>query len=352
MYCIALDAMGGDFGPSVVIPAGLDALAIYPDMSLLCFGDKVQMETAGATHTDWQTLRLRCEFVHTDEWVAMDESPAVALRSKKKSSMRLAIEAVKSHQADACVSAGNTGALVAVARFVLKTVPGIDRPALIYPLPMFVIDNATGPSCIRMLDLGANVDCTATHLLQFAIMGNVIAQAVDGIEKPRVALLNIGSEAMKGNEAVRQASELLAATPSIHYTGFVEGHDLYHGHADVIVCDGFVGNVALKSSEGVLLALAEVAQHAFMQSLRGKSAALLALPILRQLKRRFDPRVHNGASLLGLNGSVIKSHGGADRGSFLHAITKAILEIQQAVPVRIRTAIADAITSGPSSSST
>jgi glycerol-3-phosphate acyltransferase PlsX len=325
----------------VVIPAALDALVLYPDLSFICVGDLSQMEQAAQTHAQYADLSPRIEWIHTDEWVAMDESPATALRSKKKSSMRLAIEAVHTGNAQACVSAGNTGALVAIARFVLKTLPGIDRPALIYPIPTMT---TMGPACLRMLDLGANVDCTAEHLMQFALMGHVLAQAIDGIERPRVALLNIGSEAMKGTEAVRRASELLAAASHINYTGFIEGHDLYRGHVDVVVCDGFVGNVALKSSEGVILALAQVAQTALMQSWRGKCAALLARPILRQLKQRYDPRCHNGASLLGLNGSVIKSHGGADRQSFVRAITQAVLEIERAVPARIGETIAASLT--------
>ena len=337
-YCIALDAMGGDHGPAVVIPAVCDALHLDPDLSCICVGDQTQMQLHAQSHPQWEAVRDRCQWIHTDEWVAMDESPAVALRTKKSSSMRLAIEAVKDGAAQACVSAGNTGALVATARFVLKTLPGIDRPALIYPLPTITI---SGPTRVRLLDLGANVDCTATHLLQFAMMGSVLSQAIDGIAAPRVALLNIGSEAIKGSEAVRQASELLAQVPTLNYTGFIEGHDLFRGKADVIVCDGFVGNVALKSTEGVLLALAEVGQHVLRSSWRGKAAALLSLPLLKQMKNRYDPRLHNGASLLGLKGSVIKSHGGADRHAFLPAITQAILEAQQSIPMRISTAMAD-----------
>lgn len=334
--CIALDAMGGDHGPSVVVPAALDALSAYPSLHLILVGDQQQLaqqlKNFSGTY-DEQRIRIH----HTSEQVHMDESPAAALRLKKDSSMRVAINLVKSGEAGACVSAGNTGALMAIARFVLKTLPGIDRPAIVYSIP--VKAHQEKMSHMRMLDLGANVDCLGEHLFQFAVMGSVLAAAIDNLQRPRVGLLNIGSEAIKGSEAVKEAAQLLGDTPAINYIGFVEGTDMYEGRADVVVCDGFVGNVALKSSEGVARMLVEFLRREFTRNWYNKFVALLAMPILRTIRARFDPSQYNGASLLGLNGIVIKSHGNAHRFSFKQAIMEAVVEVEKNIPERIRSEV-------------
>ncbi len=329
--------MGGDFGPSVVVPAALDALAEFPQLHLILVGDTQKLEEqlkGESRHYDKARLVLH----HATEQVLMDESPATALRLKKDSSMRVAINLVKSGTAGACVSAGNTGALMAIARFVLKTLPGIDRPAIIYSIPIKADQKQMGR--MRMLDLGANVDCQGEHLFQFAVMGSVLAGAVDNIPRPRVGLLNIGAEEIKGTEAVKQAAQLLSETQMINYTGFVEGTDIYQGKADVVVCDGFVGNVALKSSEGVAKMLVEYIRREFSRNLYTKFVAFLALPILRALRARFDPSQYNGASLLGLNGIVIKSHGNANRYSYKQAIIEAMVEVEKNIPERIRSELA------------
>lgn len=328
--------MGGDFGPSVVIPAALDALAQYPALELILVGDQAEL----ATHLKQYSAlggEGRYRIHHASERVLMDESPTSAMRSKKDSSMRVAIDLVKSQQAAACVSAGNTGALMAISRFVLKMLPGIDRPAIVYPIPIKVDQEQVGR--MRMLDLGANVDCEGEHLFQFAVMGAVLATEVDNTPNPRVGLLNIGSEAIKGSEAVKKAAQLLSATKTINYIGFVEPTDMYQGVADVVVCDGFVGNVALKSSEGVAKMLAGFVRREFSRSLYSKSVALLATPILRSIKARFDPSQYNGATFIGLNGIVIKSHGNAPRHSFKQAIIEAIVEVEKNIPERIGSAV-------------
>ncbi|TCO83134.1 phosphate:acyl-[acyl carrier protein] acyltransferase [Plasticicumulans lactativorans] len=327
---IALDAMGGDVGPDVVVPAALSALDAHSNLRLILVGRREELESrlAAAKATARENLQLR----HASEVVAMDDAPALALRTKKDSSMRVAIDLVRSGEADACVSAGNTGALMATARFVLKTLPGIDRPAICTSIP-----SVHGHT--HMLDLGANVDSKAEHLLQFAVMGSELAHAVDGIERPRVGLLNIGAEDIKGNEQVKDANGLLVAS-GLNYIGFVEGDGIFLSDVDVVVCDGFVGNVALKTSEGV----AKLARHfmtlEFKRNLLTRLAALAAMPVLKAFGRRIDPRRYNGASLLGLQGIVIKSHGSADRLAFANAIEIAILEVEKAVPQRIHTRLA------------
>lgn len=326
MLTLALDAMGGDHGVATVVPAALAASRKRPDVRLTLVGDRETLEGAlaqagGAAHSG---LSIH----HASQTVGMDEAPAQALRLKKDSSMRVAIELVKSGEAQACVSAGNTGALMATARYVLKTLPGIDRPAIITSIPS--LDGVT-----RMLDLGANVDVGSEHLFQFAVMGSVLVEAVAGIDRPRVGLLNIGAEAIKGNEQVRQAARLLSAAPQINYIGFVEGDGVYRGDADVVVCDGFVGNVALKSSEGVAALIARIMREEFSRGPLSRLAGLVAMPALRRLRRRIDPRLYNGASLLGLRGIVIKSHGGADAFAFGRAVEVAIVEAEQGVPSRI-----------------
>ncbi len=323
---IALDAMGGDHGVDVVVPAALRSLELHPDsLDLILVGDEGLLRTAleAAGHADSPHLMIR----HASQAVEMGESPSQALRLKKDSSMRVAIDCVKQGKADACVSAGNTGALMATSRYVLKTLPGIDRPAIITTIP-------SRGGYTRMLDLGANVDCSAEHLFQFAVMGSVLAEALDGMKEPRVGLLNIGEEEIKGNDQVKQAARILAAS-ELNYQGYVEGDDVFRGTVDVVVCDGFVGNVALKSSEGVASLIAYYMREEFQRNLLTRFAGLVAMPVLKRLRRRTDPRRYNGASLLGLRGIVVKSHGGADRIAFSTAIETAILEAAKGVPTMI-----------------
>lgn len=322
---IAIDAMGGDFGPSVTLPAAYKAVKEYSDIELILVGQQDKLEL------EFQKLGLksdsRISFHHASEIVEMDESPAVALKKKKDSSMRVAINLVKEGVVDACISAGNTGALMATGKFVLKTIPGISRPAICTALPTI-----TGHT--HMLDLGANIDCTPEHLLQFAIMGSVLCESVDEKQKPSIGLLNIGSEAIKGNEIVKQASQLIAQT-GLNYKGFIEGNDIYTGKVDVVVSDGFVGNVSLKTAEGLASMVTTVLKQSFKKNLFTRLAALIALPVLNAVKHTLDPRQYNGASLLGLNGIVIKSHGSADVDSFFNAIKIASIEIDKSVPERI-----------------
>lgn len=328
---IALDAMGGDFGPQVVVPAALTVLRDDRDLRLVLVGDQAQID---AQLTDASAvIRERLSVRHASEQVAMDELPSHALRNKKDSSMRVAVNLVKEGIADACVSAGNTGALMAVARFVLKTLPGIDRPAIITALPS--LDGHT-----HVLDLGANVDLEAPQLLQFGVMGSVLASAVDNIERPRVGLLNIGQEEIKGNEQVKEAARLLSQSP-LNYIGFVEGDDIYKGGADVVVCDGFVGNVMLKTTEGVAHMIAQYLREGFTTGLYGRFAGLFALPVLKKIRSMIDPRQYNGASLLGLQGIVIKSHGAADAVAFANAIRIARVEAEKGVPRHISEELAD-----------
>jgi glycerol-3-phosphate acyltransferase PlsX len=270
--------------------------------------------------------RLRVQ--PASEVVAMDEPVAQAMRGKKDSSMRVAIDLVKAGSAHACVSAGNTGALMAISRFVLKTLPGIDRPAIATVLPNMKRTNS------YVLDLGANVDCTAEHLLQFGIMGAMLVAAVEHKEKPLVGLLNIGTEDIKGNEVVKRAGELLRAS-GLNFAGNVEGDDIYKGTVDVIVCDGFVGNVALKASEGVVQMMVAALKEEFARSAFTRLAALAAMPVLKNFRKRMDHRRYNGASLLGLRGIVIKSHGSADRYAFGQALGRAVEEVRNEVPQRI-----------------
>lgn len=322
---IAVDAMGGDYGPRVVVPASLHVLRNIPDLHIIFVGKQDILQQA--LEKDGHDLTSRWSIVHTDEAVAMDESPALALRYKKHSSMRMAINLVKEQQAQACISAGNTGALMATARFVLKTLPGIDRPAIITRLPT-VKNNVE----VRVLDLGANVDSTPEHLYQFALMGSVFAEAIDNIKNPKVGLLNIGEEAMKGNELVKQTAELLAKNKNINYIGYVEANTIFEGKADVVVCDGFIGNIALKAAEGVSHLIAHYMKQAFRKNIWTKLAALPAMPILNHLKKEIDPQRRNGAILLGLTGVVVKSHGSAGVLGFSAAIQEASLEIEKNIP--------------------
>jgi len=322
---IALDAMGGDLGPAVVIPAAMAVLEKDDTVSLVLVGLPDVLERAGEDAGDRYGKRL--QFHAASEVVAMDESPTEALRRKKDSSMRRCIELVKEAEASACVSAGNTGALMATAKYVLKTLPGIDRPAIISSVP-----SMTGRTF--MLDMGANVGCTAEQLLQFGLMGSVIAEDMLEKERPSIGLLNIGQEDIKGNEIVREAGQLLAASP-LNYIGFVEGDRIFRGDVDVVVSDGFVGNVAIKTMEGLASLVGTFLKEEFNRNTLRRLQGLGAQSALQSLRRRLDSRRYNGASLVGLNGVVIKSHGGADQVAFENAVQTAIVEARKGVPVQI-----------------
>jgi glycerol-3-phosphate acyltransferase PlsX len=320
---ISIDAMGGDFGPKVTIPASLDCLKNNSDLTLILVGDEAVLKPLLEQELVNYSGRLFIQ--HASQCVEMHESPTKALKNKKDSSMRVAINLVRDGRADACVSAGNTGALMATARFVLKMIVGIDRPAIISTLPSTF-------GHIHVLDLGANVDCTAEHLFQFAVMGNELVKAIEGIDSPRVGLLNIGEEEMKGNEQVKSAAKLLENS-TLNYIGYVEGDSLNAGtvKVDLIVCDGFVGNVALKSIEGAAKMIGFSLKAAFNKNWLTKLAGLLVSPVLKSFKQRIDPRLYNGASFLGLRGLVIKSHGGADVLAFKTAIQLAEVEVKKDV---------------------
>lgn len=334
---IAIDAMGGDHGPSVTVPASIDAIKAHPQLQITLVGDQAVLEKHCKEHKLSAELSKRLLVHHASEQVAMDELPTSALRFKKDSSMRVAVNLVKEGKADACVSAGNTGALMATAKFVLKTLPGIDRPAIVYSIPTANDDLKLGH--LRMLDLGANVDCGPEHLYQFAVMGSVLSQTVDQHPHPRVGLLNIGSESIKGSEPVKQAAKLLASSKALNYIGYVEGTDIFQNKCDVVVCDGFVGNIALKSSEGVASMLLALIKKEFSRNLWTKLAALVIRPIIKKVLKHIDPKHYNGATFLGLNGTVIKSHGNAQRAGFKVAIEEAITEATFNVPERIRSEV-------------
>jgi len=322
---VAIDCMGGDHGTRVTVPAAIERSRLDPQSRFILVGleDAIRAELTRAGVATGDRFEIR----HASEVVAMDEPPATALRGKKDSSMRVAINLVKSGEAQACVSAGNTGALMAISRFVLKTLPGIDRPAIASILP-------TAKGHIHILDLGANVDCTAEHLLQFAVMGAELVSAVEHKPRPTVGLLNIGEEDIKGNEVVKHAAELLRGS-DLNFYGNVEGNDIYKGTTDVVVCDGFVGNVALKASEGLAQMLGTFLREEFGRNLLTKLAGLVAMPVLKAFKRRVDHRRYNGASLLGLRGIVIKSHGSADAFAYGFAIEHAISEVRTGVLAHI-----------------
>lgn len=345
MLTIAIDAMGGDKSLQATVPGAVLALEKHADLNLILIGLKEQI------HTVLQQFKAdthpRIQIQHASEVVEMDESPALALRNKKDSSMRVAIDLVKEGRAAACVSSGNTGALMATSRFVLKTLPGIDRPAIIYGIPG--VDPVTGsPTLSHMLDLGANVGCTADNLFQFAIMGSVRTIYVDHISHPRVALLNIGEEAMKGLEVIKDTAKKLINCPDLNYVGFLEGNDIFWNKAEVIVCDGFIGNVSLKTMEGVAKLLSFVVKASFNQSILSKFLALFAYPVLKKIKKKMDTRQYNGASLLGLKGIVIKSHGGADAIAFAAAISAAVEEVKQDIPRRIHNQLEKILGTGTS----
>lgn len=322
---LSVDAMGGDRGVNTVVAATVAALDRHPELSVVLVGDEQLVNQALASAGSAGNARLTVH--HATQVVAMDESPAAALRGKKDSSMRVAINLVKAGEAHACISAGNTGALMATSKFVLKTLPGIDRPALCTAIP-----GANGAT--HMLDLGANLDSSAQNLYQFALMGSELVKAVSGIEEPTIGLLNVGSEDMKGVESVREASRLLTES-SLNYQGFVEGDQICKSVVDVVVCDGFVGNVALKSAEGVARFVTDMLKAEFKGSLWGKISAMVAMPVLKAFADRVNPDRYNGASLLGLNGVVVKSHGGANEYAFGQAIDLAVLEGEKNVPAEI-----------------
>jgi glycerol-3-phosphate acyltransferase PlsX len=329
--------MGGDHGPRVTIPAALEFQARHADVEIVLVGIPDAVEQALRERGASAGARLR---VHpASEVVGMDEPVAQAMRFKKDSSMRVAVNLVKSGAAHACVSAGNTGALMAISRFVLKTIPGIDRPAIATVLP-----NATG-GYTYVLDLGANVDCTAEQLMQFGLMGAMLVGAVEHKERPSVGLLNIGVEDIKGNDTVKQAAELLRAS-GLNFYGNVEGDDIFKGTTDVVVCDGFVGNAVLKASEGLAKMLISFLRDEFKRNPYRMLVAGMATPVFTALKQRMDPGRYNGASLVGLKGIVIKSHGGADVAAFAHALANAVEEVRNEVPARIARGLAQ-LSQGP-----
>lgn len=320
--------MGGDHGPPVTLPAALEVLARHPNLNLILVGDEAILSQALKSRS-YDKDRLIIQ--HASQRVEMNEPPSQALRTKKDSSMRVAINLVKEGRAQACVSAGNTGALMVTARFVLKMLPGVDRPAIISTFPT-IKPNKT----VRMLDLGANVDSSPENLLQFAVMGSVLASAVNNIENPKVYLLNIGEEEIKGNELVKQTALLLENAKCINYCGFIEGDALFAGDADVVVCDGFVGNVALKTTEGVAVFVTELIREAFMRNAVTKLAGFVVKPMLKPFIKRIDPAYYNGATCIGLKGTLIKSHGGAKSIGFANAIEEAIIGVEKNVPERIQ----------------
>lgn len=340
---LAVDCMGGDRGPAITLPACKAFLDAHPEAELVLVGT----EAALAPARGW----ARCCFVVATEVVTMDDAVEVALRKKRDSSMRVAIAQLKPDDgraaaADVCVSAGNTGALMALARYVLKTMDGIDRPAIATVMPHRKDGYTT------VLDLGANVDCTPEHLLQFAVMGSALVAAVEGRAEPSVGLLNIGEEAIKGSDTIKRAGELLRQADQagqINFHGNVEGNDIFAGTVDVVVCDGFVGNVLLKTSEGLASMLSEFIKQEFTRTPYSKLAALVALPVLRHFKTRVDPRRYNGAALLGLRGLVFKSHGGADAFAFEQALARAYDAARNRLLDRVQQRLAPAAAApGPS----
>jgi phosphate acyltransferase len=320
--------MGGDHGPLITIPAAITALQEFPSLYLKLCGDE-SLITRYLHGCPVESLQ-RLSIVHCSESVMMDEKPTSALRNKKDSSMRRMLELVESAEADACVSAGNTGALLAMAYYVLKTLPGIDRPALISSLP------TASKHKVYLLDLGANVNCDSEILVQYAVMGSVLAEQVAGIVRPRVALLNVGEEQIKGNDLVKNTAQILSQIKSINYIGYVEGNELFTDCADVVVTDGFVGNVALKSCEGLAKLVMHEVKRQSEKNLLTKIMAKLALPLLRKIYMRMNPDQYNGASLIGLRGIVVKSHGNATAEAFLYAIREAVQEVDRQVPIKIK----------------
>jgi len=326
--------MGGDQGPLITIPSAIMAIESMPNLHLILCGDEniITTELARLNITPENSAHHQQLTIYpTTEEVEMDEKPAFALRTKKNSSMRKALDLVSEGKAQACVSAGNTGALFSMAHFVLKTLPGVERPALISSLPTHDNDKH-----VFMLDLGANVFCDSHVLYQFGVMGSVMAMQVDGIENPRIALLNMGEEAMKGSDHIKQAALELSANKDINYIGFIEGSDIFSNKADVIVCDGFVGNVALKTCEGVARLVYKKSEKLFSQNFLTKLLAKIFKPSLKKLFKSVNPDQYNGASLIGLRGIVVKSHGNANSRAFYSAIMEAVKEVERQVPTKIK----------------
>lgn len=320
--------MGGDHGPLSTIPAAISAVTENPLLDLILCGDSAvlsqQLSELGYAEHPQLTIK------HASQQVLMTDKPSVALRTKRDSSMRVALELVEKQQVQACVSAGNTGALIAMAHFVLKMLGGVERPALVSALP------TTVGTPVFMLDLGATVNCDADTLFQFAVMGAVMAEEVEGIQQPKVALLNMGEEEIKGSDQIKRTSLLLSECPDIHYIGYIEGNDIFSGKADVIVCDGFVGNVALKTCEGVAKLILKRLEHALKNSMSAHLFGWLIKPLLKSIGTGVNPDQYNGASLIGLRGIVVKSHGNATKEAFLSAIRQAVREVERQVPAKIK----------------
>ncbi|MBT8147825.1 MAG: phosphate acyltransferase PlsX [Gammaproteobacteria bacterium] len=326
--------MGGDFGPEITVPAALRALERDSDLSLVLVGDREQLDASLASVSSEISPRL--SMLHTKAVVLDQDKPTRVLRDKTDSSMYLAVQLVQEGEVGACVSAGNTGALLLSGRHLIKTIPGIDKPAIMATIP-----GATR-NCY-LLDVGANVDCKAEQLFQFAVMGSVLAESLDGLQQARVALLNIGVEEYKGNEQVKSAASLLEASEAINYVGFVEGSALFEGTADVVVCDGFVGNVTIKTSAGVVRVMNEALSEIMALEIRDQFAAQTSASLFDQLQQRINPAQYNGASLLGLQGSIIKSHGNATVEGFTWAIERAAKEAENNVPGLIAEKVAQIV---------
>ncbi|WP_133407213.1 phosphate acyltransferase PlsX [Parashewanella tropica] len=320
---LALDAMGGDFGPQASVPAAMQALRQNPFLKIILVGDQSKIKPLISSS---QNISSRFEIIHTDEVVTMSDRPAQALRNRKHSSMRKAIELVRDKQANACLSAGNTGALMAMSKVLLKTLPGVDRPALIGRLP------TTSSKPVYVLDLGANISCDSETLFQFAVMGSVVCEVVEKTVSPSVSLLNVGIEEIKGNDLVQQAGLLLQQSPQVNYRGFIEGNEIYSGCSDVIVCDGFVGNITLKTSEGIAKFLINDLKSRMAQGWFAKTLSKLIGSKIQTVLTQMNPDQYNGASLVGLRGIVVKSHGNADEHAFLNAINLAVTEAQRQLP--------------------
>ncbi|WP_153916161.1 phosphate acyltransferase PlsX [Shewanella sp. TC10] len=325
---LALDVMGGDNGPLVTVPAALQALKFNSQLSIILVGNQAEIDPF-LVDID-SAIRARIQIIHTTEVITMCDRPIQAIRSRKQSSMRLALELVKDGKAQACVSAGNTGALMALAKILLKTLPGVDRPALVSCLPA-----VTGKP-VYLLDLGANVSCDSETLFQFAVMGSVLCEAVHKRARPKVALLNVGIEDVKGNDQVQQAAQYLIDTEQVNYTGFVEGDEIFTGTVDVIVCDGFVGNITLKTSEGIAKLLVHQLKRGLTQGLFVRMLSKLLAPRIQSVLSKMNPDHYNGASLIGLRGIVVKSHGNADEAAYLQAINLAATEAKRRLPEMIK----------------
>lgn len=332
--------MGGDQGPLVTVPAAISAAKEFPNLHLILCGDQATILALLAEHQSQDNPQL--SICHASQVVDMCEKPSAAIRLKKDSSMRKAMDLVHEEKAQACVSAGNTGALFSIAHFVLKTLPGVERPALISSLPTH-----DEQEHVFMLDLGANVFCDSTVLYQFGVMGSVMAATVDGVKNPRVALLNMGEEDIKGSDHIKQAAIQLSQNPDINYVGFIEGNDIFANKADVIVCDGFVGNVALKTCEGVAHLVYRKIKQVFKDSLSAKFLGKLLMPTLKKLFKPLNPDQYNGASLIGLRGIVVKSHGNANEKAFFNAILTAVKEVERQVPDKIKNKLEQGLAQRP-----